>query len=82
MRPSEVIRQAAITARLLGYRVVSIAFITSVISPAGYNVVSWNRYGKVPDDISALGHFLVRLHMEKHYGITTEHYWEDSNVKG
>lgn len=30
----------------------------------------------VPTETEMLGHWLVRLHMEKHYGISTPHYWE------
>lgn len=35
----------------------------------------------LPTETEALGHFLVRLHMEEHYGIKTDHYWEYHDTK-
>lgn len=95
MKPSEVIRQAAITARLLGYHVCGfIPYIGSfgigvdsyrgwrILCPRGTIVMAvWSYYPK-PEEVPSLGHFLVRLHMEQHYGIPTEHYWENVNFTG
>lgn len=79
---------AAATARLLGYKVSRGKTLESymslaVLSPTGQRVLAFNgavegihsRVKRMPD-YEALGHFLVRLHMEKHYGVKTMHYWE------
>lgn len=91
MKPSEIIRQAAITARLLGYRVCSQPLHKEfgsgyrgwrILCPRGTIVmVVWSYY-PIPEEVPSLGHFLVRLHMEQYYGIPTEHYWENVNFTG
>ncbi len=85
----EIIRTAAITARMLGYKVVrdmpnsegyqNVVVHNLQVMPNNYPwlIVSFSgSHWELPTDTEILGHFLVRLHMEKHYGITTPHYWE------
>jgi len=38
--------------------------------------IPWRGGPYLPSETEALGHFLVRLDMEKRFGITTDHYWE------
>lgn len=78
---------SAATARLLGYKVnreilANVVLVIQVYSPSGnpVNGARWTSYDERPmykmKDNEALGHVSVRLHMEKHYGIATNHYWE------
>lgn len=67
--------------------------VVSPISVSGGQmaVCHWRRWGgwestSIPnrltiEDNDALGHFLVRLHMEQHYGIKTDHYWDNLQCK-
>jgi hypothetical protein len=85
---SKTIKNAAITARLLGYRVhrnfrgdVGEVWAIEVCRPNGLPVLhlwNWSEYPEF-SDIQLLGHWKVRLDMEKCYGISTPHYWENVN---
>ena len=74
---------AASTAKLLGYKVRRFTSDNSpfccigqhVICPKGSEVIYWTGYFAI-DDMEMLGHWKVRLHMEAHFGIKTDHYWE------
>lgn len=53
-----------------------------VVCPQGMRVTAFNSPGWantgpwiLPPEEKMLGHWMVRLHMESHYGIRTEHYW-------
>lgn len=80
----EIIKQAAVTAKLLGYYIehslsTNLTTITKVNSPDGKQVVKfYPHWGQteICQNTPILGHFLIRLHMEEHYGISTPHYWE------
>lgn len=83
------IDRAAATAKLLGYQVkwteawqsIIDDWTVTVVCPKSLRVFfmySYDADKPKPSINSLLGHFLTRLHMEKHYGIKTPHYWEVS----